>query len=115
MNLFSFFDIRGQTAVITGGSGVLGSVMARALAQAGAKVVILGLHEEKVMVAASAIQGEGNQALGIACDVLDPASLEHALEPVAAALGPIDILVNAAGGNSPPATTTATPPLFVPA
>src|SRR5713101_243696 len=112
MNLFSFFDIHGQTAVITGGSGVLGSVMAHALAQAGAKVAILGLHEEKVMVAASAIQSEGNQALGIACDVLDRASLEHALEQVAETFGPIDILVNAAGGNSPQATTTATQPFF---
>src|SRR5260370_3187047 len=112
MNLFSFFDIHGQPAVITGGSGVLGSVMARALAQAGAKVAILGLHEEKVMVAASAIQSEGNQALGIACDVLDRASLEHVLEQVAETFGPIDILVNAAGGNSPQATTTATQPIF---
>src|SRR6266852_4716464 len=112
MNLFSFFDIHGQTAVITGGSGVLGSVMARALAQAGAKVAILGLHEEKVMVAASAIQSEGNQALGIACDVLDRASLEHVLEQVVETFGPIDILVNAAGGNSPQATTTATQPFF---
>src|SRR5712692_3700545 len=112
MNLFSFFDIHGQTAVITGGSGVLGSVMASTLAQAGAKVAILGLHEEKVIVAASAIQSEGNQALGIACDVLDRASLEHVLEQVVETFGPIDILVNAAGGNSPQATTTATQPFF---
>ncbi len=82
MNPFAIFDIHGQTAVIAGGSGVLGSVMARALAQAGATVAILGLHEETVIVAASAIQSEGNQALGIACDVLDRASLEQVLEQV---------------------------------
>jgi NAD(P)-dependent dehydrogenase (short-subunit alcohol dehydrogenase family) len=111
-DLKTLFDIRGLTAVITGGSGVLGSVMARALAQAGTKVAILGLHEEKAMVAASTIQSEGNQALGIACDVLDRASLEHVLEQVTETFGPIDILVNAAGGNSPQATTTATQPFF---
>src|SRR5260370_33899210 len=112
MNLFSFFDIHGQSAVIDGGSGVLGSVMARALAQAGAKVAVLGLHVEKVMVAASANQSEESRALGIACDVIARASLEHALEEVAETFGPIDILVNAAGGNSPQATTTATQPFF---
>src|SRR5215469_13316842 len=112
MNPFSIFEIQGQTAVITGGSGILGSVMARVLAQAGAKVAVLGLHEEKAKATASTIQSEGNQALGIACDVLDRASLEHALKQVAETFGPIDILVNAAGGNSPQATTTAAQPFF---
>src|SRR5215469_1920083 len=64
------------------------------------------------MATAEEIQSEGNQAIGIACDVLDRASLEHALEQVAETFGPIDILVNAAGGNSPQATTTAAQPFF---
>ncbi|HEV2583058.1 MAG TPA: SDR family oxidoreductase [Ktedonobacteraceae bacterium] len=112
MNPNTLFDIQGQVAVITGGSGVLGSVMARSLAQAGAKVAILGLHAEKAQAVAASIQEQGGQANGIACDVQDRASLEHALEQVARSFGPPDILVNAAGGNAPRATTSATQTFF---
>ncbi len=108
----TLFDIQGQVAVVTGGSGVLGSVMARALASAGARVAVLGLHEQKARAVAVAIQEQGGQAGGFACDVQDRTSLERVLEQVTNAFGPLDILVNAAGGNAPRATTTPTLSFF---
>ena len=105
MNIDTLFNIQGQTAVITGGSGVLGRTMAQALARAGANVVILSLHAETSEKVAREIVGDGGQALGIACDVTDRSSLEDALERVVSAFGSVDILVNGAGGNRPLATT----------
>ncbi len=101
----TLFDLRGQTAVITGGSGVLGSVMAQGLARAGARVAVLSRRKESCEEVADAIRAEGGQAVGVACDVLDQASLERAAEEVAGAFGEVDILVNGAGGNQPRATT----------
>ena len=48
----TLFNIQDQTAIITGGSGILGSAMAHGLAQAGANVVIIGLHEDKTSAVA---------------------------------------------------------------
>jgi NAD(P)-dependent dehydrogenase (short-subunit alcohol dehydrogenase family) len=101
------FSLEGQTALITGGSGALGSALARALAQAGARVAIMGRRIEPCEHVAESIRAAGGQALGVACDVLDRAALERAAELMAEALGPVDILVNAAGGNAPQATTSS--------
>ncbi|GCE09616.1 SDR family oxidoreductase [Dictyobacter aurantiacus] len=100
------FNVEGQTAVITGGSGGLGSAMAYALAQAGVKVAILSRHEESSRNVAEKIQAQGGSALGLACDVVDRTSLEQALEQIIRTFGPVDILVNGAGGNHPSATTS---------
>jgi NAD(P)-dependent dehydrogenase (short-subunit alcohol dehydrogenase family) len=101
------FDVQGRTAVITGGSGYLGRAMASALAQAGVQVAILGRHGETAQTVAQTIQAEGGRALGVACDVLNRASREQSREQITGTLGPVDILINAAGGNSPSATTSA--------
>jgi NAD(P)-dependent dehydrogenase (short-subunit alcohol dehydrogenase family) len=106
-NHHALFNIQGQTAVITGGSGVLGSVMALALAKAGVRVAILSLHAESSAKVVEATQAEHGEAIGIACDVLQRNDLEHARTEVLKTFGPIDILINAAGGNSPQATTSA--------
>ena len=108
----ALFDVRGRTAVITGGSGHFGRAMALALAQAGVQVAILGRHAETAKTVAEAIQAEGGSALGIACDVLSRASLEQSREQVTSAFGPVDILINAAGGNSPAATTSTEQSFF---
>ncbi len=100
------FEVRGRTAVVTGGSGHLGRAMASALAQAGAQVAILGRHAEAAQTVAQSIQAQGGSALGIACDVLSRADLEQSREQITSALGPVDIVVNAAGGNSPSASTS---------
>lgn len=102
----ALFDVRGRTAVISGGSGELGRAMAAALAQAGAQVAILGRRAAAASAVAEIIRAEGGSAIGIACDVLDSAALEHAREQVTSIFGAVDILINAAGGNSPAATTS---------
>ena len=106
LDLRTLFNVSGLTAVITGGSGQLGRAMAQALAQAGVQVAIISLHAETSRTVAEAIQASGGQALGIACDVLDRAALERSVEQVTGTFGPVDILINAAGGNQPQATTT---------
>lgn len=108
----ALFEVRGRTAVITGGSGHFGRAIASALAQAGAHVAILGRHVETAKTVAEAIRAEGGSALGIACDVLNRADLERSREQVASAFGPVDMLINAAGGNSPSATTSAEQTFF---
>jgi len=99
-------NIEGKVAVITGGAGIICSTMARSLAAQGVKTVILDLNKE----AASAIAGEiekefKTKSIGVSASVLDKASLEEALNEIHNQLGPVDILVNGAGGNSPAATT----------
>ncbi len=102
----TLFTIQGLTAVITGGSGGLGKVMAQGLAQAGVRVAVVSLHAGTSSMVAEAIRADGGQAIGIACDVLDPAALERAQELITGTFGPVDILINAAGGNHPQATTS---------
>lgn len=108
----TLFDVRGLTAVITGGSGVLGSVMARALAKAGARVAILSLHASSSVKVVETIRADGGEAIGISCDVRDRTNIERACTEVLDDFGHIDILINAAGGNSPQATTSANTTFF---
>lgn len=105
-------ETRDRTVAITGGSGVLGSAMARGLARGGMRVAVLGRRATACDEVAATIHAEGGEAIGVACDVLDPASLAAAVERVATTLGPADVLVNAAGGNRPEATTGAQRSLF---
>ena len=102
----TLFDVQGQTAVITGGGGILGSVMARALAQAGVRVAVISLHATSSAKVVEAIQAAGGEALGVACNVTDRAALEQAREEILRNFTTIDILVNGAGGNQPQATTS---------
>jgi len=96
------FSVVNQVAVVTGGAGVLCASLCRALAEAGAKVAVLDLHSEKAEALAAEL---GHDSLGIACNVLDKASLEFAAQKVMQAFGRVDILINGAGGNQPQATT----------
>lgn len=98
------FRLEGKIALVTGGTGALGAAMCRALAGAGATVVILARTESNTLSLAEAIRADGSSALGIACDVLDKSSIVGAAETVMARFGRVDILVNAAGGNRPEAT-----------
>ncbi len=96
--------LQGKTAVVTGGSGTLGSVMSQELSKVGANVVILGRAEDPGEALAEQINEAGGSALAISTDVLDHNSLSNALENVMQTYGRVDILVNAAGGNKSEAT-----------
>ncbi|CCV66578.1 D-mannonate oxidoreductase [Paracholeplasma brassicae] len=99
------FDLTDKVVVITGGAGVLGSSFSRACAQAGAKVVILGRSLEKASKLKDEIAKSGYHALAVSADVLNKESIEQAKEIVNQVFGPVDILINAAGGNDLKATT----------
>ncbi|HZG68278.1 MAG TPA: SDR family NAD(P)-dependent oxidoreductase, partial [Herpetosiphonaceae bacterium] len=100
----SLFSLEGQVAVVTGGTGVLGRVMAHGLARAGAKVGVLGRRREQAEEVAHEIEADGGAALALPADVLDRGQLEGVCDAVLEAWGCLDILVNAAGGNMPAAT-----------
>jgi NAD(P)-dependent dehydrogenase (short-subunit alcohol dehydrogenase family) len=105
------YDFSGRTAVLTGGTGVLGAEMARALASCGADVVLLGRNVARAeQVIASFSSSPGGSPAGkhraLAADVLDRPALEEACRRVLGEHGKIDFLVNGAGGNDPRATTT---------
>ncbi len=99
-------DLKNQVAVITGGGGILCSVMAKALAECGAKVAILDLRPDYAQKVADEIVKAGGTARGFACNVLEKASIEAAHGQIKAAFGPVDILINGAGGNHPKGTTS---------
>ncbi len=95
------FRLTGRNAIVTGGAGVLGAVFVRTLAAAGARVWIADLSLERAAALAAELNRAGLDVQPITVDVLQRSSLEAAL----AQTGPADILVNAAGGNLPAATT----------
>jgi NAD(P)-dependent dehydrogenase (short-subunit alcohol dehydrogenase family) len=95
-------DLNGKIAIVTGGTGVLGYSMAQALAAAGVRVAILSRTQEKADEKATVLEGE---AAGFAADPRDRAQLEAVLTALEAKWGTPDFLINAAGGNSPAATS----------
>jgi NAD(P)-dependent dehydrogenase (short-subunit alcohol dehydrogenase family) len=99
-------DLSQKTAVVTGGGGVLCSTMAEALAECGARVAILDIREDAAISAAEAIKKQGGEADGLKCDILSLESLEETNTKIKERYGPVDILVNGAGGNHPKGTTT---------
>lgn len=105
------FSIAGKTAVITGGSGVLGSNIARGFLKAGAKVYIIGAHEDRVAKMVEELTPLG-EVKGSACNVLDIDSLKALKDKLVAEWGTVDILVNAAGGNIPGGTLTPEQTIF---
>ena len=97
--------LKDKVVVITGAGGVLCSEFAKALAKAGSKVALIGLHEENVKVVANEIKENGGDALYYACNVLDKKGLEAVHFDILEKYGKCDILINGAGGNNPRATT----------
>ena len=83
-----------QVAVITGGGSGIGAATAKAIAKEGAEIAILDRDEAAAKAVAKKI---GATALGIACDVTDPASVKAAFDQVVSKFGGVDIVVSNAG------------------
>ncbi len=105
------FNIAGKVAIVTGGSGVLGSNISRSLLEAGAKVFIIGAHKESVDKVLNEFSSLG-EIKGVPCNVLDMEELNKVKEMVISQWSKIDILVNAAGGNIPGGTLTEGQTIF---
>ena len=99
-------DLTDKVAVVTGGTGVLGGQFVDALAACGAKVAVLGRKLEATEKKAAEVRQNGGIAIGVAADVVDKESLKAAHNVILEKFGPVDILINGAGGNHPKGTTT---------
>lgn len=100
----NLFDLSGKVAIVTGGNGVLGGAMSEGLANAGAKIGVMGRTEATVQQQVDKIIDSGGDAIPLIADVLKKENLINARNQITEKWGEIDILVNAAGGNMPGAT-----------
>jgi NAD(P)-dependent dehydrogenase (short-subunit alcohol dehydrogenase family) len=100
------FDLGQETAVVLGGTGVLGGAMAEALAGAGARVAVVGRNEERGRERVRSIESAGGRARALfqSADAMDRPSLTRARDAIVKEWGTISVLVNGAGGNRAEAT-----------
>lgn len=102
------FNLKGKVAVVTGGAGVLCSVMTEYLLKAGVKVAILDLKLDVAEAFRAKVAAQGlTEAIAVGANVLERPSLEEARKVVLAKWGRVDILINGAGGNHPKGTCPA--------
>uniref|UniRef100_S0DDN0 Putative short-chain dehydrogenases/reductases (SDR) family protein n=2 Tax=termite gut metagenome TaxID=433724 RepID=S0DDN0_9ZZZZ len=117
------FGVAGKVVVITGATGVLGSVMVRHFVAEGAEVVILGRNMEKAQALADEVNARsgrpeqggvahGGEALAVRCDVVDRQSVEESCRITMERYGRVDVLINGAGGNQPGATVPPDKTIF---
>jgi len=104
--------LKNKVAVITGGGGVLCSVIAEGLAREGVSVVLLDIVEEKARSALERVRKAGSDGLAMRANALSRGDLEGAAEKTLSAFGRVDFLINGAGGNHPKATTSEQAPFF---
>ncbi|MFE4016749.1 SDR family oxidoreductase [Streptomyces sp. NPDC059101] len=93
----TYDTLTGRTAVITGAASGMGAATARSLAAHGVRVALLARRAERLTELATTIEAAGGQALAVATDVTDAASVTAAVGQVHAAYGEVDLVVNAAG------------------
>jgi NADP-dependent 3-hydroxy acid dehydrogenase YdfG len=110
--LDNLFNVKDKIAVITGGSGVLGSEIAKGLSEAGAIVIILGTNEEKIKRKLDYIGSNHKHNAGYVCDVLNENMVTEVYKRIIDKFRHIDILVNAAGGNINSATLNTNQTFF---
>jgi gluconate 5-dehydrogenase len=106
--LRDLFSLDGRVAVVTGGSSGIGRGIARALAGAGARVVLLARQPDALAAATDAIQAEGGSAAWVSADLGDRQALARGAEQAAGRFGEPDILINCAGINLRPPMSALT-------
>lgn len=95
------FSLKGEVAVVTGGTGELCSAIAQGFARAGAQVALVGRDAAKAEKRLSAIRDAGGEAVFIAADVTKKSELDHVAREVVKMFGKLTLAVNGAGTNSP--------------
>ncbi len=97
MGVRELFELRGQVALVTGGSRGLGLQIASALGEMGAKIAICARCPEELAHAAAALRSSGLDAFTVVCDLAKPEQVPALVESVVGRYGTIDVLVNNAG------------------
>jgi len=97
MTLPRLFDLTGRVAIVTGGAAGLGLHMSRALAEAGASVVVCSRDTERCAEVARELAATGPPALGLGCDVRSEEDVDAVVRTTIEELGRVDVLVNNAG------------------
>jgi len=92
-HIFDKFKLDGQTAVVTGGGGLLGKQFSRTLAEAGANVVVADLNQKDADQQAERLKADGYSAIGVGVNVTDPASTQEMVQRTLKAFGRLDVLV----------------------
>jgi NAD(P)-dependent dehydrogenase (short-subunit alcohol dehydrogenase family) len=110
--LTQLYDFTGKTAVITGGTGVLGGEITRALVGCGANVIIIARNPNLTDALKASLDAGPGKYLAVHADVLKRDLLSEAAQTSQSTFGRIDMLINAAGGNHPQATTNPENPFF---
>ncbi len=95
----NLFDLSGKVALVTGASRGLGQYLARALARAGADVVVTARKKEDTEAFVGEIRALGRRGTGLGLDVREEASIRRMADDAVAAFGRVDVLVNNAGCN----------------
>jgi NAD(P)-dependent dehydrogenase (short-subunit alcohol dehydrogenase family) len=102
----SFQHMAGRVCAITGGGGIIGGALAAGFAAVGVRMAVIDLIKANADTLAASLKSTYNvDALGVEGNVLDKGSMESALATITDRLGPVSMLINCAGGNSPKATT----------
>lgn len=106
MDPLGFNDLKNKTCIITGGGGIIGRSLALALGSVGVKIAIVDLFKKAADKVAREVKEQHDaEAIGFTANVLDKMSLHKAKDEINSAMGPVDLLINGAGGNHPTATT----------
>ena len=92
-------DLGGQVAIVTGGGRGIGRAMAQELARAGAAVAVVARSEDQLAETVALIEGKGGRAIALPADVTDWHAVGCAVAETERQLGPVDLLVNNAGGG----------------
>lgn len=105
-SITDLFSLRGRVAIITGAAGWLGSAMSRALAEAGATVVVTSRDGDQATEFAATLPGQGHLGIGFEQGATD--TIPPFVADVVQRLGRVDVLVNNAYGATAPGIENAT-------